>query len=166
MALVGGREEHPEGALREINTARAPSLNWLRHLKLSWRVVFLLLLFGVIIFMTAYPTALLFFNSFQVNQPGEQVAWGLDGWLEALADDSVPKALVNTFSLAVVRTIITTFIAIFFAWRRIYRRADDCNPDNTCATPSARKSYKVMFWLVAVLTLTALAYPYAVPFFY
>ena len=62
--------------------------------------------------------------------------------------------------------IAIALIAIFFAWRRIYRRADDCNPDNTCATPNARKSYKVMFWLVAVLTLTALAYPYVVPLFY
>ncbi|KTG26607.1 mercuric transport protein [Idiomarina sp. WRN-38] len=62
--------------------------------------------------------------------------------------------------------ITIALITIFFAWRRIYRRADDCNPDNTCATPNARKSYKVMFWLVAVLTLTALAYPYVVPLFY
>lgn len=116
MALVGSREEYPEGAQREIKTARAPSLNWLRHRRISMRVVFLVLFFGIIIFMTAYPTALIFLNSFQVSQPGEQVTWGLDGWQEAMADDSVPKALGNTFSLAVVRTVITTFIAIFFAW--------------------------------------------------
>ena len=116
MALVEGRQEYPEGALQEINTARAPSFNWLRHRRFSMRVVFLLLFFGIIIFMTAYPTALIFLNSFQVSQPGDPVAWGLDGWQEALADDGVPKALGNTFSLAVVRTVITTFIAIFFAW--------------------------------------------------
>lgn len=116
MGLVGDREEYAEGALRGIDTLKAPSFSWLRPRRLSLRVVLLFLLFVVIVFMTAYPTALLFLNSFQVSQPGEPLAWGLQGWQEAVNDSSVPKALGNTFSLAVVRTVITTFIAIFFAW--------------------------------------------------
>lgn len=62
--------------------------------------------------------------------------------------------------------ITVALVAMSFAWRRIYRRADDCKPDDVCATPSARKRYKLMFSLVAVLIFTALAYPYVVPLFY
>lgn len=62
--------------------------------------------------------------------------------------------------------IVIALVAMLFAWRRIYRAAGNCKPDDVCATPNLRTGYKMMFWLVAVLTLTALAYPYVVPLFY
>lgn len=57
-------------------------------------------------------------------------------------------------------------IALFFAYRGIFRPARDCNPGDVCAVPRARTTYKVIFWVVAVLVLVALAFPYVLPLFY
>jgi mercuric ion transport protein len=57
-------------------------------------------------------------------------------------------------------------IALLFAYRRIFRQAQTCKPDEVCAMPQVRKTYKVIFWVVAVLVLVALAFPYIVPLFY
>ena len=57
-------------------------------------------------------------------------------------------------------------IALFFAWRRIFRPARDCTPGEVCAMPRDRTTYKVIFWCVAALVLVAFAFPYAVPLFY
>jgi len=57
-------------------------------------------------------------------------------------------------------------IALFFAWRRIYRPAKMCLPGEVCALPQTRRTYKVLFWVVAVLVLVALSFPYVAPLFY
>jgi mercuric ion transport protein len=57
-------------------------------------------------------------------------------------------------------------VALFFAWRRIFRPAQGCQPDAVCAVPRTRMIYKVLFWIVAALVLVALAFPYVVPLFY
>jgi len=57
-------------------------------------------------------------------------------------------------------------VAMVFAWRRIYRPVEACQPGDVCAIPQARKIYKVVFWIVALLILTALAFPYVLPLFY
>ncbi|HCC82323.1 MULTISPECIES: mercuric ion transporter MerT [unclassified Methylophaga] len=57
-------------------------------------------------------------------------------------------------------------VAMVFAWRRIYRPAQDCQPGDVCAVPQVRTTYKVVFWIVALLILTALAFPYVLPLFY
>jgi mercuric ion transport protein len=57
-------------------------------------------------------------------------------------------------------------VALFFAWRRIFRPTRACAPDDLCATPQVRTAYKVIFWIVAVLALIALVFPYLVPVFY
>ena len=57
-------------------------------------------------------------------------------------------------------------IALFFAWRRIFRPADACAPDDVCAVPQVRTVYKVMFWIVTALVLIALVFPYVLPLFY
>jgi iron(III) transport system permease protein len=98
------------------NTLRFQSLSNLLPLSRPLRVLVLLLFFAVMVFMTAYPVGLLFVNSFHVSRPGEPGVWGLQGWIEAFSDGSMPAALMNTFSLAIVRTVITTVLAIFFAW--------------------------------------------------
>lgn len=60
----------------------------------------------------------------------------------------------------------SALVALFFAWRRIYRPAADCKPGDVCAIPPARTIYKVFFWIVAALVLVALGFPYVLPFFY
>jgi mercuric ion transport protein len=57
-------------------------------------------------------------------------------------------------------------VAMVFAWRRIYRPAQDCQPGEVCAVPQVRTAYKVAFWVVALLILTALAFPFVLPLFY
>ena len=57
-------------------------------------------------------------------------------------------------------------LALFFAWRRIFRPAQACKPGEVCAIPQVRTTYKPIFWIVTVLVLVALGFPYAMPFFY
>ena len=62
--------------------------------------------------------------------------------------------------------IAVALIALYFAWRRIYRPAEKCLPGEVCALPQTRRTYKVMFWIVAALVLVALTFPYVAPLLY
>lgn len=57
-------------------------------------------------------------------------------------------------------------VAMFFAWRRIYRPLQACQPGDVCAIPQVRTTYKFIFWVVAALVLIALGFPYVMPFLY
>lgn len=57
-------------------------------------------------------------------------------------------------------------IALFFAWRSIFRPVQACKPGAVCAVPQVAKAYKLVFWIVAVLVLVALGFPYVLPLFY
>lgn len=43
-------------------------------------------------------------------------------------------------------------VALFFAYRRIFRPAQTCKPEEVCAVPQVKTAYKTMFWIVAALT--------------
>lgn len=62
--------------------------------------------------------------------------------------------------------IAAAVVALFFAWRHIYRPAQDCRPGEVCALPQVRSTYRTVFWMVAALVLVAFAFPYALPLFY
>ena len=57
-------------------------------------------------------------------------------------------------------------LALAFAYRRIFRRARACAPGEVCALPQVRSAYKVIFWVVIVLVMVALLFPYVLPLFY
>jgi mercuric ion transport protein len=57
-------------------------------------------------------------------------------------------------------------IALFFAYWRIFRPAQACKPGEACAIPQVRETYKIIFWIVAVLVGIALAFPYILRLFY
>ena len=57
-------------------------------------------------------------------------------------------------------------IALFFAYRRIFRASETCEPDEVCAVPQVRTMYKVLFWLVTLLVVVAMVFPYVMPLFY
>ncbi len=57
-------------------------------------------------------------------------------------------------------------LAMVFAYRRIYRPAQDCKPGETCAIPQVRITYKIIFWIVLLLILVALGFPYVLPLLY
>lgn len=62
--------------------------------------------------------------------------------------------------------ISAALVAMYFAWRRIFRPMKDCRPGEVCAIPQVRSTYKVSFWVVVALVLVALGFPYVVPLFY
>jgi mercuric ion transport protein len=57
-------------------------------------------------------------------------------------------------------------IALFVAWRRIYRPAVVCKPGEACAAPRVRSAYKAIFWGVAALIGGSTVFPYVLPLFY
>ena len=62
--------------------------------------------------------------------------------------------------------ISVALIALFFAWRRIFRPVQACQPGEVCAIPQVRKTYQLIFWVVAALVVVALVFPYVLPLFY
>ena len=57
-------------------------------------------------------------------------------------------------------------LALFFAWRRIFRPARVCTAGEVCALPRVRRRYELLFWGVVALVLVALVFPYVLPSFY
>lgn len=57
-------------------------------------------------------------------------------------------------------------VALFFAYRRIFRPVSVCEPGDVCAIPQVKSTYKAIFWIVAILVLIALVFPYFAPLFY
>ncbi len=57
-------------------------------------------------------------------------------------------------------------VALFFAYRRIFRPGTACEPGEVCAIPQVKSAYKILFWLVAALVVVALVFPYIAPLFY
>ena len=62
--------------------------------------------------------------------------------------------------------IVIAVVALFFAWRSIYRSVQPCQPGEVCAVPQTRRLYKSLFWASVALTLLALVYPYFAKYFY
>ena len=62
--------------------------------------------------------------------------------------------------------LIASAVAMLFAYKRIFRPAQDCKPGDVCAIPQVRRGYRALFAVVAALILIALAFPYAMPLFY
>lgn len=57
-------------------------------------------------------------------------------------------------------------VALFFAYKRIFRPPQACAPGEVCAIPQVQTTYKVIFWGVTALVVIALAFPYVLPLFY
>lgn len=62
--------------------------------------------------------------------------------------------------------VAAALVALYFAYRRIYRPAAHCSPGEACAAPPVKRSYKAMFWSVAALVVVAFGFPYAAPLLY
>ena len=62
--------------------------------------------------------------------------------------------------------IVAALVAMYFAYRRIYRPVVQCTPGEVCALSATQRAYKVIFWMVAALVLVALGFPYVLPLFY
>jgi mercuric ion transport protein len=56
-------------------------------------------------------------------------------------------------------------VAMFLAWRKIWR-APDCVDGRACAAPTAKRAQKAIFLTVAALLVLVLGFPMAAPLFY
>jgi mercuric ion transport protein len=54
--------------------------------------------------------------------------------------------------------IATSAVALFFAWRQIWRPAA-CAPGQVCAAPRVNLAYKLLFGFVVVLLIVAFGFP-------
>lgn len=57
-------------------------------------------------------------------------------------------------------------VALFYAWRRIWRPATACAPGEICAVPQVNRTYKLLFGAVVVLVSAAVGFPYIARWFY
>ena len=64
-------------------------------------------------------------------------------------------------SYFVALTIIFLGIGFYLAYRR---EKVECAPGTACGSPRSRKLQRVSLWVVTVLTLILLAFPYAIPY--
>ena len=62
--------------------------------------------------------------------------------------------------------VAAAVVALFFAYRQIFRPVAACAPGEVCAVPQVRTTYKAIFGLVAALTLIAAGFPFIAPLFY
>jgi iron(III) transport system permease protein len=79
-------------------------------------IIFGMMVLAIVAFIAAYPVVLLFIKSFNIAGPGQPTAWGLANWIVTFNDWSLLNTFGYTFALALVRTIISMAIAIFFVW--------------------------------------------------
>lgn len=58
--------------------------------------------------------------------------------------------------------ISIALVCMAFAYRKIYSTtpANACLPNTLCVKPQTNRSYRVIFWIVSMLVLIALLYPY------
>lgn len=75
-----------------------------------------LALLGVVLFLTVYPLAMLVAGSFRSQGPGLPGDWTMIGYTKAYTDLATFKSWANSFMLATAVTVISTIIAVTFAF--------------------------------------------------
>ncbi len=53
-----------------------------------------------------------------------------------------------------------TLIFLFLAFRKLYLVPRQCSPDAACAIPATLRNQRIIFWVVAVLVVALLTFPY------
>lgn len=51
-------------------------------------------------------------------------------------------------------------VALFFAWRRLYRPRTQCAEGEVCAVPEVKRAYRVLLWVIAGLVALSAVAPY------
>ncbi|GAB4168963.1 MAG: mercuric ion transporter MerT [Wenzhouxiangellaceae bacterium] len=51
-------------------------------------------------------------------------------------------------------------VALWLAWRRLYRPATECREGEICAVPAVQRRYRIGFWLVVGLVVLSAIAPY------
>ena len=83
---------------------------------LNLRYLGMLIFLVILGFFTVYPLGLIIYGSFRSAAPGMPGYFTLKGYIEGFSDPTIIKALYNTFTLGIVRTLISSILATFFCW--------------------------------------------------
>jgi iron(III) transport system permease protein len=73
------------------------------------------LLVVLLLFLTAYPLAMLVYGSLHTTPPGAPGTFNLDGYRAMLTRDN-GLVLLNTIGLSLVKTMLALVLAVFLAW--------------------------------------------------
>lgn len=82
----------------------------------SFRYLGMMILIVALGLLTVYPVGMIVYGSFRSAAPGLPGVYTLQGYVQGFNDPTILKALWNTFSLGIVRTIISSILATFFCW--------------------------------------------------
>src|SRR6185503_3800305 len=72
-------------------------------------------LLALLLFLTAYPLAMLVYGSLHTTPPGAAGVFNLDGY-RAMLSRSNAVVLLNTVGLSLVKTVLAMALALFLAW--------------------------------------------------
>lgn len=62
---------------------------------------------------------------------------------------------------------VAAALAFFgYAFFKLYRKPEACEPGEACAVPAVRRRQRVIFWVVAVAAATLMSFPLYAPLFY
>lgn len=56
--------------------------------------------------------------------------------------------------------VVITLVFLFFAFRKLYLLPRQCAPGDSCALPSTLRNQRIIFWLVTVMLIALLTFPY------
>src|ERR1051325_8757176 len=87
---------------------RVPGPGLVRHLMPA-------LLVAVLLFLTAYPMAMLVYGSLHSTPPGEAGTFSLEGYRAMLSRDNA-IVLGTTVALSLVKTLLSMALALYLAW--------------------------------------------------
>ena len=62
--------------------------------------------------------------------------------------------------------IVATLGLLAWAWHKLYRAPEACEPGELCADPKVRVRQRVIFWIVSVALVLLLSFPYYASLFY
>jgi len=75
-------------------------------------------LLALLVFLTAYPLAMLVYGSLHTTPPGEPGSFNLDGY-RAMLSEANARVLLNTVGLSLVKTGLAMTLALFLALRAL-----------------------------------------------
>lgn len=53
-----------------------------------------------------------------------------------------------------------TLVFLFLAFRKLYILPRQCAPEDACAIPSTLRNQRIIFWLVSIVLIALLTFPY------
>ena len=56
--------------------------------------------------------------------------------------------------------VVITLVFLFLAFRKLYIIPRQCEPDDVCAISTVLRNQKIIFWVISVLLIALLTFPY------